>query len=90
MKIIKYTLLEDGTIPLYVNDGGYFIKLNNNQSPQDYDMLGITYDESKIEEFNTKLELENYVKSFASDYTDLFGRVYLIQDEIDYFYAKRG
>ena len=56
MKIIKYTLLEDGTIPLYVNDGGYFIKLNNNQSPQDYDMLGITYDESKIEEFNTKLE----------------------------------
>ena len=90
MKIIKYTLLEDGTIPLYVNDGGYFVKLNNNQSPQDYDILAITDDESKIEEFNTKLELENYVKSFASDYTDLFGRVYLIQDEIDYFYAKRG
>jgi hypothetical protein len=90
MKIIKYTLLEDGTIPLYINDGGYFVKLNNNESPQDYNMLGLTNDESKIEEFNTKLELENYIKSFASDHTDLRGIVYLIQDEIDNFYAKRG
>ena len=41
-KIIKYNLEANGTIPTYIDDGGYFPKANDNASPQDYDMIGAT------------------------------------------------
>lgn len=44
MKMIKYTLNSDGTIPDYVVDGGYLAKSNGSASPQDYDLIGVATD----------------------------------------------
>jgi len=44
MKMIKYTLNSDGTIPDYVTDGGYLAKSNGSASPQDYDLIGVATD----------------------------------------------
>ena len=33
-KIIKYNLTEAGTIPTYIDDGGYYPKANGGTSPQ--------------------------------------------------------
>ena len=43
-KIIKYNLEANGTIPTYIDDGGYFPKANSNASPQDWDLIGATND----------------------------------------------
>ena len=40
--IVEYTLEANGTIPTYIADGGYFSKVNDNASPQDWDMVGHT------------------------------------------------
>ena len=48
-KIIKYTLTSNGTIPTFIEDGGYYAKANNNASPQDSDMIGVTVDGSSEE-----------------------------------------
>ena len=44
MKMIKYTLNADGTIPDYVLDGGYLAVVNANPSPQDLDLIGVAND----------------------------------------------
>jgi hypothetical protein len=44
MKLIKYTLNADGTIPDYVTDGGYLAAVNASASPQDLDLVGIATD----------------------------------------------
>ena len=81
MKVIRYTLLANGTIPSDVVDGGYFIKQNGGQSPQDYDMIGLSLNWTG---------LENYVKSFVSDYVDQFtDETILVQDLIDDFWARQ-
>ena len=41
-KIIKYNLTAQGTIPTYIDDGGYYPKANGGNSPQDWDMIGAT------------------------------------------------
>ena len=40
--IVEYTLEANGTVPTYIIDGGYFLKPNENNSPQDWDMVGHT------------------------------------------------
>ena len=89
MKVIRYTLLGNGKVPSAMVDGGYFIKSNGGQAPQDYDLIGLSLGWSGLEEYKTKLDFENYVKSFASNY-EVSGRQYFVQDEIDTFWAKRG
>ena len=89
MKVIRYTLLANGTIPSDVEDGGYFVKHNGGQSPQDYDMIGLSLDWTGIEEYTTKTSFENYIESFMNDYVHPFtGETVLIQDLIDYFWNK--
>jgi len=89
MKVIRYTLLANGTIPSNVLDGGYFIKYNGGQSPQDYDMIGLSLDWTGIEEYTTKTSFENYIKSFVSDSVEPFtGESILVQDLIDNFWDK--
>ena len=89
MKIIRYTLLENGEVPSDVVDGGYFIKFNGGQSPQDYDMIGLSVDWTGLEEYETKLDFENYINSFLSDYIDnLTETTVLIQDVIDAFWLR--
>ena len=89
MKVIRYTLLANGTIPSNVADGGYFIKQNGGQTPQDYDMIGLSLNWTGIEEYTTKTSFGNYIKSFISDHVDEFtGETILVQDLIDDFWDK--
>ena len=90
MKIIRYILLADGTIPSNVVDGGYFLKYNGGQTPQDYDMIGLSLDWTGIEEYTTKTSFENYIKTFGFyDYVDeISGETILVQDLIDDFWNK--
>lgn len=51
MKMIKYTLTPQGTVPDYVVDGGYFPVENNNPIPQNYTIVGIATDAATEESF---------------------------------------
>lgn len=93
MKIIRYTLLDNGKIPSAMVDGGYFPKITANASPQDIDLIGFSLGWSGLEEYTTKLDFETYIKSYMSDYQDYSdgsesGTTVLIQDIIDTFWAK--
>lgn len=70
MKIIKYTLKADGTIPDYVIDGGYLSASNNNISPQDLDLIGIATDEASEVGFATEADLLEYAQSLDLHYTN--------------------
>jgi hypothetical protein len=88
MNVIKYTLNENGTIPDYVIDGGYFAKLNNNNSPQDYDLIGLS-ESTGIENFINKIDFENYVKSFNDEFTMAGDRKIYIQDMINLIWSRK-
>jgi len=89
MKVIKYTLLENGKVPQSMVDGGYFPKSNGGQSPQDYDLIGFSYGWKGLGEFTTKEEFENYIKSFMNDYIDIENNQ-TIQDLIDSFWSRKN
>ena len=70
-KIIKYNLTEAGTIPTYIEDGGYYLKANSNASPQDYDMIGATVngsDETALGEFENKAAVKSYLDAYTGDW----------------------
>ena len=72
-KIIKYNLTAGGTIPTYIDDGGYYPKANENASPQDYDMIGATVDgssETALGELANKAAVKSYLDSYTGDWTD--------------------
>ena len=90
MKIIKYNLLSDGTIPTQVIDGGYFAKYNGKKSPQDYDLIGLSDTWVGLGEIETDVEFETYIKSFRGDHTDTqLGISYKIDIEIDTLLSKK-
>ena len=62
MKIIKYTLNADGTIPNYIIDGGYLAVSNNNPTPQDWDLIGVATDEASEVGFATEADLLQYAQ----------------------------
>ena len=71
-KIIKYTLEANGTIPGYINDGGYYPKANDTASPQDWDMIGATNDSSNetgLGELANKAAVKSYLDSYTGDWT---------------------
>lgn len=72
MKIIKYTLNSNGTIPYYVIDGGYLAVSNNNLSPQDLDLIGLANDEASEVEFATEANLLQYAQGLNLHYTNSF------------------
>jgi hypothetical protein len=72
-KIIKYNLTAGGTIPTYIDDGGYYPKANENASPQDWDLIGATNDgasETGIGELANKAAVKSYLDSYTGDWTD--------------------
>ena len=72
-KIIKYNLTAGGTIPTYIEDGGYYPKANENASPQDYDMIGATVDgssETALGALANKAAVKSYLDSYTGDWTD--------------------
>lgn len=74
MKLIKYTLTKEGTIPGYVVDGGYFAVQNNKSWPQNLDLIGIANDSATEESFANKVSLLAYVQekgfTYKVPYTD--------------------
>ena len=71
MKIIKYTLEADGTIPNYVTDGGYLAATNNNPTPQNWDLIGVATDEASEFEFSTESDLLQYAQGLDLHFTNL-------------------
>ena len=72
-KIIKYNLEANGTIPTYIDDGGYYPKANSNASPQDWDLIGATTNgsaETGLGELANKAAIKSYLDSYTGDWTD--------------------
>ena len=72
-KIIKYNLTSGGTIPTYIEDGGYYPKANSNASPQDWDMIGATQNGSSeigLGELANKAAIKSYLDTYTSDWKE--------------------
>ena len=72
-KIIKYNLESNGTIPTYIDDGGYYPKANGGTSPQDYDMIGATLngsDETGLGELANKAAIKSYLDTYTGDWKE--------------------
>ena len=72
-KIIKYNLESNGTIPTYIDDGGYYGKANGGSSPQDWDLIGATTDgssETGLGELANKAAVKSYLDSYTGDWTE--------------------
>ena len=75
-KIIKYTLEANGTIPNYIDDGGYYPKANGGNSPQDWDLIGATTDgsdETGLGELANKAAVKSYLDSYTGDWKERDG-----------------
>ena len=72
-KIIKYNLTGGGTIPTYIDDGGYYPKANSNASPQDWDLIGATVDgtsETALGELANIAAVKSYLDTYSSDWKE--------------------
>ena len=72
-KIVKYNLTAGGTIPSYIDDGGYFPKANGGNSPQDWDMIGATVNgssETGLGELANKAAVKSYLDTYTGDWTE--------------------
>jgi len=72
-KIIKYNLTSAGTIPTYIEDGGYYPNANSNASPQDWDMIGATVDgsdETGLGALADAAAIKSYLDTYTSEWTD--------------------
>ena len=70
MKMIKYTLNSDGTIPDYVADGGYLAKSNGSASPQDYDLIGVATDAAPQTGYANEAALLQYAEDSEFVFTN--------------------
>ena len=71
-KIIKYNLTAAGTIPTYIEDGGYYPKANSNASPQDWDLIGATVDgssETGLGALANAAAIKDYLDTYTSEWT---------------------
>ena len=70
-KIIKYNLESNGTIPTYIDDGGYYAKANSNNSPQDWDFIGATINgssETALGELANQAAVKSYLDTYTGDW----------------------
>jgi hypothetical protein len=63
MKMIKYVLTPQGTIPEYVTDGGYLAWDNSGIWPQNLDLVGVANDSATEPSFANEAELLTYAQS---------------------------
>jgi hypothetical protein len=70
MKLIKYTLNADGTIPDYVTDGGYLAAVNASASPQDLDLVGVATDAAPQTGFVNEAALLAYCQEKNFEFKD--------------------
>ena len=72
-KIIKYNLTAQGTVPAYIDDGGYYPKANGGSSPQDWDLIGATTDgsdETGLGELANKAAIKSYLDTYTGDWKE--------------------
>ena len=72
-KIIKFTLEANGTIPTYMNSGGFYPKANSNASPQYWDLIGAPVagsSETGLGELANKAAVESYLDTYTGDWTE--------------------
>ena len=72
-KIIKYNLTTGGTIPTYIEDGGYYPKANSNASPQDWDLIGATKDgssETGLGALANAAAIKDYLDTYTSEWKE--------------------
>jgi hypothetical protein len=62
MKLIKYTLNTNGTIPEYVTDGGYLAVANGGSSPKDLTLVGVANDDAPQTGFANEAALLAYAQ----------------------------
>jgi hypothetical protein len=70
MKLIKYTLNTNGTIPEYVTDGGYLAVANGGDSPRDLDLVGVANDDAPQTGFANEAALLAYAQEKNLTFTD--------------------
>ena len=70
MKLIKYTLNTNGTIPEYVTNGGYLAVANGDASPRDWDLVGVANDDAPQTGFANEAALLAYCQSKNFVFTD--------------------
>ena len=93
-KVISYKLNTDGTIPDYVEDGGYLAK-DSNDTPNMI-VLGISKDGADISgavaEFGDEASAVTYVETYLSDttWTEPSGveRTFIVTDAVAELFAK--
>jgi hypothetical protein len=93
-KVISYKLNEDGTIPDYVEDGGYLAK-EPNDTPNMV-VLGISKDgadtSGAVAEFANEASAVTYVETYLSDttWTEPSGveRTFVVTDAVSDLFAK--
>jgi hypothetical protein len=62
MKMIKYVLTAEGTIPEYVTDGGYLAWENSGTWPQNLDLVGVASDSATETSFANEAALLTYAE----------------------------
>jgi len=94
-KVISYKLNEDGTIPDYVEDGGYLPKDPNNTP--NMVVMGISKEGADISgaeaEFANEASAVTYVETYLSDSTTIDPitgeeRVFVVADAVADLFAK--
>lgn len=80
MKVITYNLNQDGTVPLYIVNGGHFSIPNNLSAPADWTYVGIATDEASGESFDVET-LKDYLQSIgASNWKNSDGTAFNINE----------
>lgn len=88
MKVIKYTLDIDGTIPKNIIDGGYFPVPSELESPQDYYLVGIAESYSREPEFLTEQELIDYLNQSEVSWIDADGNDRDLDAEVSELFSR--
>lgn len=71
MKIVKYLLNVDGTIPEYIIDGGYFPVESGLDWPQEYYLIGIAEQWSQDTSFSSVGDLVSYLDTCGTTFMEL-------------------
>jgi hypothetical protein len=62
MKMIKYILTPEGTVPNYIVDGGYLAVANSGSWPQNLDLVGVANDSATETSFANQAALLAYAQ----------------------------
>ena len=91
MKLIKYTLTAQGTIPEYVVEGGYLAVPNGGASPQDLDLIGIANNNAPQAGFANKAALIAYIESKGIEFKNpITEESITVSTFVDTLWAKLG